>query len=76
MSDESNKSIYALFAKVRSHPDFVGGTIFTVDDLPEGTKLPDDWREKWLSDRLAEQGNDLLDLFCTDTDSHPQETQS
>ncbi len=61
-------SIYDLMQQVRNHPDFVGGTIFTTDDVPEGKRLPPDWREKWLTDRLAERGNEILDDLCVETD--------
>jgi hypothetical protein len=56
--------IYSLFNEVKNHPDFVGGTIFTTDDIPEGIKLPDDFREKDLSNYLAQVGNQMLDDLC------------
>ena len=64
MASKEREDIHDLFSKVREHPDFVGGTIFTADDIPEGRKLPDDWREKHLTDPLAERGNELLDDNC------------
>lgn len=59
----TEESIHDLFAKVRAHPDFVGGTIFTLDDVAERGELPSDWKEKWLTDRLVECGNETLDLI-------------
>lgn len=55
------EDIHDLFSKVREHPDFIGGTIFVRADIPEGRQLPSGWREKWLTDRLAERGNQLLE---------------
>jgi hypothetical protein len=53
--------IYALFAQVREHPDFIGGTYFSRADIPAGTVLPADWRQKRLTDPLAECVNAILD---------------
>lgn len=58
--------IHALFLKVQEHPDFVGGTIFVKADIPEGKRLPDDWKPKWLENPLVERGNDILDGLCVE----------
>ena len=61
--------LYELWKKVTEHPDFIGGVAFEVDDIPEGRKLPDDYRKKWLTDPLSERGNHILDDICVeDTD--------
>lgn len=59
-------TIYDLFGRVTAHPDFIGGTIFTREDVPEGRALPSDWRNKWLSDPLAEKGSQILEDIAED----------
>ena len=67
------RSIYSLMQQVRNHPDFVGGTIFTIHDIPEGKRLPPNWREKWLTDSLTEHGNAVLDdLLASSTAFNPK----
>ena len=60
-------SIFDLMQRVRSHPDFIGGAIFVTHDVPEGKRLPADWNQKWLTDRLCEHGNEILIDLCTET---------
>lgn len=68
MSDDK-RDIHNLFAEVRNHPDFLGGTIFVHADIPKGRRLPSDWREKWLTDPLAERGNQLLEQFTEEEEA-------
>ena len=64
-----NKSIYKLFNAVREHPDFVAGTIFTKDDIPEGKSLPPVWKSRWVEDPMIDAGNVVLENFyCGDDD--------
>lgn len=58
--------IHELFRKVREHPDFIGGTIFTTGDIPEDHRLPDDWNQWRLTDRLVERGNEVLVQLCVE----------
>jgi len=60
------EDIFKLFERVRKHPDFIGGTIFVKEDIPEGKRLPDDYRKKWLTDPLAERGNLILEDICVE----------
>lgn len=54
-----DESIYDLFQKVRNHPDYVFGTIFTTDDFPDG--VPDDFNGDYATDHMAEAGNEYIE---------------
>jgi len=53
--------IYELFAKVEAHPHFIGGTVFTVEDIPPGKKLPPEWNSNNLTDHMARAGNSYIE---------------
>lgn len=46
------ESIHELFGRIREHPDFCGGTVFTTEDVAEAIFEPEDgWGgEKWPED--------------------------
>jgi hypothetical protein len=52
-------SIYTLMTQVREHPDYVFGTVFTVEDFPEG--VPDSFSESKANDALVERGNEFIE---------------
>ena len=62
------ESIFGLIQQVRNHPEFIGGVIFTTEDIPEGKQLPSNWREKWLTDKLAFAGSEFLAHICGEDD--------
>lgn len=70
-----NKSIYELFNAVREHPDFVAGTIFTKDDVPEGKQLPPVWKSKWAEDPMIAAGNEALETFYYGDDDEDQNSK-
>jgi len=53
--------IYELMQEVRNHPDFVFGTIFTVEDFPDG--VPEKFSARHAEDALAERGNEVIENF-------------
>jgi hypothetical protein len=53
------ESIYSLFDKVKEHPDFVFGTIFTKDDLP-GSMVPSSNMKKRATEAMVVIGFEFL----------------
>ena len=50
-----------LYKGLRDHPDVLGVVVLVETDLPEGTKLPEGWKRKWLEDPMAELGMQILE---------------
>lgn len=59
-------SLHSLFDKCRRHPDYIGGTIFTVYDLTEGSMYYSGagcyQHERELTEHLTVQGNEFINL--------------
>lgn len=64
--DTPTPSVYELMRQVRDHPDFVFGTIFTIDDFDDD--VPDDFNENRAQDALVEAGNDYIQNFASGED--------
>ena len=59
--------IFALMDRVRQHPDYVFGTFFVPGDFPGGT-VPDDFNTSYITDKLAEAGNEYIEFVVGDLD--------
>ena len=59
--------ISTLFQQVREHPDYIGGVVFSIHDLPnpdaEYVESP-----RHLESYLAEKGNDYIQMEFNDQD--------
>jgi hypothetical protein len=51
--------IHELMRRVREHPDYVFGTIFTRKDFPNG-EAPEDFEAHHAEDEIVARGNDYL----------------
>ena len=54
--------IFALMDRVRQHPDYIFGTFFVPGDFPGGV-VPDDFNTSYITDKLAETGNEYIDFM-------------
>jgi hypothetical protein len=54
------KTIYELMQEVRNHPDYLFGTVFTVDDL-DGWQTTSGFRNDRGDEAMAVAGRDYLD---------------
>lgn len=54
-------SVIDRFHALQRDPEYIGGTIFTVDDVADGMRFDE---HDGLSDHLVERGNDYIDQFC------------
>jgi hypothetical protein len=57
---ESQDSIFDLFNKVRDHPDFVFGAVFTKHDLPDSVRPSDDVKKR-AEEAMVRVGFEVLD---------------
>lgn len=54
------ESIFDLFQQVRSHPDFVFGTIFVDDDVPEAKLATLKAAPKWAEECITAAGFEFI----------------